>query len=191
MAEVIAQFTELVRMESGRTWIARVCGEEQPGGTWHGWIEFIENGGDSVLRTDRETTQPNRDDLEYWASGLSSEYLGSALERAATPREPRPRSEILPPQAPPPPARRPGAAEERRSPAAVLDPFSVYAQGESVLSRELGALSEDHLRNIVRVYGLNDGRALSTATHAELVVLILSGVRGRVRTAGGDETRAV
>jgi hypothetical protein len=191
MAEVIVQFTELVRMESGRAWIARVCGEEQSGGTWHGWLEFIENGGGSVLRTDRETTQPNRDDLEYWASGLSSEYLESALERAATPREPRLRSEILPPQAPAPTASPPVASKGARAPAAVLDPFAVYAQGENVLSRELGALSADHLRSIVRVYGLNDGRALSTATHAELMRLILAAVRGRERTAGGDETRAV
>ena len=34
------------------------------------------------IATGRETTQPNRTDTEYWATGLSEVYLEGALQRA-------------------------------------------------------------------------------------------------------------
>ncbi|MFL5633207.1 MAG: hypothetical protein ACJ78J_03775 [Gemmatimonadaceae bacterium] len=50
---------------------------------WEGWLEFepvIESA--LAVSSERETTQPNRVDLEYWAQGLSRVYLQGALARA-------------------------------------------------------------------------------------------------------------
>jgi hypothetical protein len=51
-------------------------------GSWKGWIEFASIDGDSHVRTPRETEQPNRGDLAYWATGLTQVYLEGALRRA-------------------------------------------------------------------------------------------------------------
>ena len=52
-------------------------------GLWEGWLEF-EGIDDSTrqIASERETTQPNRVDLEYWAQGLSYVFLQGALGRA-------------------------------------------------------------------------------------------------------------
>lgn len=191
MSEVIVQFTEPIVSEAGVRYVGRVVGERQEQGTWFGWIEFLQLGGGVAITTDRETTQSDRDDLEYWASGLSSEYLEGALKRALSrhfgPRPEKP-AVIPPPQAQSPITSR-SAAPSRRS-GAVIDPFAVYEQGEGVLIRELGALDGDHLRNIVRAFDLNDGRMLATATDGELVTLIVSGVRARMEN-GSPSARGV
>ncbi len=60
-----------------------VCGNQRPEGTWQGWIEFQPTDpSHPVLRTDQETSQPNRAAIEYWASGLEAIYLQGALARA-------------------------------------------------------------------------------------------------------------
>lgn len=41
-----------------------------------------EEGGGATLRTGRETTQPDREDLLCWATGLEPVYLEGALARA-------------------------------------------------------------------------------------------------------------
>jgi hypothetical protein len=62
--------------------LVRVHAEPSPAGTtWEGWIEFVTETGQRVV-TDRETTQPNRDAVAYWATGLEPIYLEGALERA-------------------------------------------------------------------------------------------------------------
>jgi len=83
MAELIQEFADAVRDARGNEYVASVYGEAR-GGTWEGWIEFrpLEGGG-PVLRTGRETTQPDRGALEYWATGLEPVYLEGALARAA------------------------------------------------------------------------------------------------------------
>ena len=49
-----------------------------------GWIEFHPLDGEGMfLRTDQETTQPNRTALAYWASGLEPVYFEGAFNRAA------------------------------------------------------------------------------------------------------------
>ena len=83
MAELIQEFTDAVRDPRGHVYAARAYGEESPGGTWVGWLEFRPLGGGAVLRTARETTQPDRAALEYWASGLEPVYLEGALARAS------------------------------------------------------------------------------------------------------------
>ena len=64
-------------------YVVWICGEERGDGTWEGWLEFhAADSGKSVMRTERETSQPNRAALEYWADGLEPIYLDGALARA-------------------------------------------------------------------------------------------------------------
>jgi hypothetical protein len=86
--EMLVQFEEAVAGEDGRSWIGRVYGREAADNIWEGWIEFVPRSGGHALATPRETTQPNRADLEYWASGLTVAYLEGALERALHPDAP-------------------------------------------------------------------------------------------------------
>jgi hypothetical protein len=84
MAELIQTYVEVLRDAQGVEFVASACGEERGDGKWEGWIEFRPAaGGDDVRRTGRETTQPDRDALRYWASGLEPVYLQGALARAA------------------------------------------------------------------------------------------------------------
>lgn len=61
---------------------AYVLGAARGDGTWAGWIEFVPEDGSPRLRTGQETSQPNRDALAYWATGLEDVYLDGALARA-------------------------------------------------------------------------------------------------------------
>ena len=84
MAELIQTYAETVRDSNGVPFIASVYGEERADGKWEGWIEFHPAAGEgATLRTGRETTQPDRDALRYWASGLEPLYLDGAFARAA------------------------------------------------------------------------------------------------------------
>src|SRR4051794_15426110 len=80
MAEVLVQFTDPV-IDHGVAYMARACGARGTDGLWQGWIEFSPIDGAPPLRSPRETTQPNRDDTMYWATGLSAVYLEGALRR--------------------------------------------------------------------------------------------------------------
>jgi hypothetical protein len=84
MPELIHEYSYLYRSEGGTAYVMRAWGEARVDGTWEGWLEFLpaENGG-RVLRTGRETTQPNRDAVAYWASGLEPVYFEGAFVRAA------------------------------------------------------------------------------------------------------------
>jgi hypothetical protein len=66
----------------GVTWRAEAWGRQREDGLWEGWLRFVPVNGGDARRTDRETTQPNRSALEYWASGLEPVYLEGAFERA-------------------------------------------------------------------------------------------------------------
>jgi hypothetical protein len=69
--------------EGDTTYTAWVCGEQRVDGTWEGWLEFHPTkDAELVLRTDQETSQPNRSALEYWADGIEPIYLEGALARA-------------------------------------------------------------------------------------------------------------
>jgi len=61
---------------------AQAVGDQMPDGLWHGWIEFSAVDDRRLVATDRETTQPNRTDAVYWATGLTQIYLEGALTRA-------------------------------------------------------------------------------------------------------------
>ena len=176
MAEVLVEFPDIVKDERGVAYRARAVGGEARG-TWQGWLEFEPVDGGEVIRTSRETTQPNRVDTHYWATGLTPVYLEGALHRAQHP--------LLLRQ--PPPARAPifdePAPEVQTLPPAgdaVLNPFSVYQKGERLLRRQLGALSSWHLVNIIRAYGLAvAGTDLNQMAPSMLIDAIVEGVRRR------------
>ena len=88
MADLIHTHSARVNGPGGTIYEARIYGEPERGGTWKGWIEFRPIGGQPgtdaarPLKTDRETTQPNRNALDYWAGGLQPVYLDGAINRA-------------------------------------------------------------------------------------------------------------
>jgi hypothetical protein len=178
VAEVLLDYPDAVTSEDGKSYTARVCGAEARGGTWQGWIEFVPvtDADGEPVRSARETTQPNRQDTVYWATGLTPVYLEGALRRALRPIT-RP---VAPDRAPP-------YFDEPADPfvvsgnsvEAVLDPFSVYKKGEALLRRQLSALAGWHLVNIIRKYELSaeDPARLGAREPAQLVETIISGVR--------------
>lgn len=180
MAEVLVEFSDPVVSETGVAYNARACGGPMPGGTWQGWIEFTSAEAGGAIRTQRETTQPNRQDTSYWATGLTAVYLEGALERALAPRlEPPVAPSSVPAFDEPAPTHANGAAP---APGSVLNPFSVYQKGETVLRRQLAALSAWHLVNIVTAHGLSAHSApeLSLRSDGELIELIVTAVKLKV-----------
>ncbi len=173
MAEVLVQFTDPVFDDDGRRYVARACGNEMPDGRWQGWVEFVSDEGEAV-RSSRETTQPNRQDTEYWATGLTQVYLEGALRRALKPLR-------LPPEPviPPPVFDEPVSIEAPPPTESILNPFSVYRKGEPLLRSQLAALSSWHLVNIARAHRLTeaDGATLRRLSAAALIELIVTGVR--------------
>jgi hypothetical protein len=194
MPEVFTEFEATVRDENGREYIARACGRECDDGHWEGWLEFVPLDGGVVVRSARETTQPNRVDTEYWATGLTAIYLQGALRRALNPVEIVERVLDARPVYEGPASDRPivsvsGARIFRSHP--VLNPFEVYEQGESLLRAQLKAIDAARLRDIIRGYSLttDDTTALLRLSAAELTDMIIAAVRRRVQRASG-ETRA-
>jgi hypothetical protein len=174
MAEVMHVFDTPMLVE-GVPYAVQVVGRPS-GHVWEGWIEFTSADGTDALRTPRETTQPDRAALAYWATGLSGTYLEGAIRRAMSP----PATRQVPREAEPvfeSPAPHPAAdlvAVDR----AVLDPFSVGAKSVDLLRRELGALRAWHLRNIIRAYRLVDDQVeLEAKDERALVELIVAAVR--------------
>ena len=81
--ELIHRHTEQVIDSRGRRYDPLVYGEARADGTWEGWVEFRPvDGISATLRTGRETTQPDRAALTYWATGLEPLYFAGAFERA-------------------------------------------------------------------------------------------------------------
>jgi hypothetical protein len=85
MAEVLFDYQSLLSTPDGLVYRARACGAPADDGLWQAWIEFVPVSGGRVLRSPRETTQPNRTDAAYWATGLTPVYLEGALDRALHP----------------------------------------------------------------------------------------------------------
>jgi len=83
MAELIQQYTSLFQDENGETYTIVARGEPSPSGTWEGWLEFHPlDKTKPVWVTGRETTQPVKSALQYWASGLEPIYFEGAFDRA-------------------------------------------------------------------------------------------------------------
>ena len=89
MAEVLVEFSDVVISAGTRRYTGRACGSPMESGQWQGWVEFVDLDTGEAVRTPRETTQPNRTDTVYWATGLTPVYLEGALQRALHPRHRR------------------------------------------------------------------------------------------------------
>ena len=178
MAEVVHVFEDALILD-GVPYTTQVAGRAE-GHMWEGWVEFVAQDGSDALRTPRETTQPDRAALVYWATGLSATYLEGALRRALNPPARRTAAAMPEPvfEAPAPSPAGDLFAADR----AVLDPFSVGAKGETLLRDELSALRGWHLRNIVRAYRLaNEDADLDALSEPALIELIVAGVKAAQR----------
>jgi hypothetical protein len=197
MAEVLVQFDPPVADDAGRTYVVRICGRLAEDGLWDGWIEFDPQDGGLTLRTPRETEQPNRADLQHWATGLTLSYLEGALERAHRAQTPdmRPRTVAAHPTS----DRLASSAPERTTTAVphglaaqlpafdpvvatrgALNPYRVYShEGEVALRAQLSALDEAELRKIIRGFKVIDEDEVDILAvhHATLVELIAAAVR--------------
>jgi hypothetical protein len=187
MAEIFVQFATVLSHSNGRSYVPHACGRlMEDGRRWEGWIEFVPDDTSPVLRTPRETVQPKREDLEYWAGGLTAAYLEGALERAleSPPAVPMPSAPAQASYEGPAPStvHVSGTSAPPVRPRALLNPLRVYAQGEDVLRKELTALHPSHLRTIVRAYDLvqEEELDLEHMTRAGLADLIVAAVRKRL-----------
>jgi len=191
MAEVLVEFDTSVRGENGQRWMPRVCGRLGDDGLWEGWIEFTPTSdSDEPVRTPRETQQPNRDDLMYWAQGLTQAYLEEALRRALEPPRVRAQREVTAhPHFEQPAPRRPTPTGLPAVPRPVLNPFEVYQQGEDILRRELSALDVSLVRDIVVGYGFLTPSNADSSSRERLVASIVNSVRAAVPARGGQHSR--
>ena len=80
-AEVLTAVSEHYVDKDATHYVVRVCGGPRVDGIWVGWVEFVAIGARRVCRTGTETTQPHRDALLYWATGLEPIYLEGAFAR--------------------------------------------------------------------------------------------------------------
>jgi hypothetical protein len=173
VSEVIHVFDAPVYF-ANRHYRVQVCGKPE-GHLWQGWIEFVSEDGTDLRRTRRETTQPDREALLYWAGGLSVTYLEGALARTVEPPSVRRVPPLTEPHFDRPAPPLPG--EPARVERAVLDPFSVALKGREILRRELQALRGWHLRNIIRAYELaHPALELDDFSEPQLVELIVKAV---------------
>jgi hypothetical protein len=190
MAEVFVSFDIVLRGPDELRYGAQACGRERADGLWEGWVEFPRLDGGAAVHSGRETTQPNRDDLLYWATGLTAAYLDGALLRTLQPalRDAARDAATLLPAFDAPAGRVPAPAVAGR-PRAVIDPFAVYAEGDDILRGQLGALSAGRLRHIVRAYALSTQapHELDRLSKPDLITLILQAMQ-RAETA--DPRRA-
>ena len=83
MAELLQEYATALVGPDDATYIVRSYAEQRIDGTWIGWLEFRPTDPTGLtLRTDQETSQPNRTAVEYWATGLEPVYFEGAFERA-------------------------------------------------------------------------------------------------------------
>jgi hypothetical protein len=179
MSEVLIEYDTVLTAQDGGRWVARACGRPRSDRMWEGWIEFIPlDAASRPLRSRRESTQPSRESLAYWATGLTPIYLTGSLDRTLTgplpsrrvPRTVAPLFDGPAPEEPPPP---PPAG-----PHPILDPFDVYAQGdEDLLLRQLEALDTPRLRDIVVAYEIGGARDPLAASREQLVTAIVAAAR--------------
>jgi hypothetical protein len=191
MAEVLAEFSDVVVGENRVHYHAHACGAPRADGTWQGWLEFVPMDGGEPIRSGRETTQPNRTDTAYWATGLTSVYLAGALQRALNPLVASDVATDTPIfNEPAPPVHT--TVMPVTLPDAVVDPFSVYEkEGEALLRRRLAALAAWHLVNIVAKFELSEETlaVLSRLPAEALTDRIVAAVRSERSRAGRHTAR--
>jgi hypothetical protein len=57
-------------------------GDPRDDGRWEARLEFVPRAGGASFVTQVETTQSQREDVLYWATGLSNAYFDGAFDRA-------------------------------------------------------------------------------------------------------------
>ena len=83
MPELIHTHSTQVKRADGTLYNVHTFAQRREDSPWSGWLEFHPtDGSNAVLRTDQETSQPSREAVEYWATGLEAVYLDGALTRA-------------------------------------------------------------------------------------------------------------
>ena len=86
MSEILVRFDEPIPRSDGVEYFAQAIARKRDDGLWEGWLAFrpVDGSGEPVM-SGRESTQPNRDAVMYWAQGLTRVYLMGALERSLAP----------------------------------------------------------------------------------------------------------
>jgi hypothetical protein len=173
MAEVLVEFENTWAGPDGKAYEARVCGREREDGLWEGWLEFQPLDGEPALATERETTQPNRADALYWATGLTFGYVEGALNRLLKPLPQLTRRAAI--------RSRPAFERPAGGARAVLNPFEVYRESDTVLRGQLNALDDGQLRNIIREYGIAtmEPAQLGVMPRDELIAMIVAAAENR------------
>ena len=177
MAEVLVSFDEPIRDALG-TYRAQAVGRFADDGMWEGWLEFIPiDGSSEVLVGSVESRQPEREHLEYWATGLTPVFLQGALHRARRPVTVRVRTVDLPYSDAPAPRDVHTTRLMPPGPEPVLDPFVIGGRNPDQLRQELGALNRPRLLNIIAAYDLNPGNEdISWMSDHQLVHFIVVAV---------------
>lgn len=83
MAELIHEIPNPFAGPDGALYVVRIVAAERSDGTWAAWLEFHPAAGGPIRRTERETSQSNRDAVVYWAAGLEPIYLEGAFARSS------------------------------------------------------------------------------------------------------------
>ena len=181
MADVLTSYGVPVTDGQGRSFHARAVGRLADDRMWEGWFEFMPLSGDgAVVIGPVETRQPERHDLDYWATGITPIYLEGALDRAQRPLTVRVRVPEVAVSSEPAPRARPVASGPTR-PDAILDPFDVGGRSLDILRQELHALNRPRLTNIIVAFDLNPaGEDLSWMTDAQLVTFIVTATEVRL-----------
>jgi hypothetical protein len=177
MVEVFRSFDEPIRDDADE-YHARVVGRLANDGMWEAWLEFVPLDGRSgtALVSAVESRQPEREHLEYWASGLSVVYAEGALQRALKPLVVRTKA-IEEPASDAPALHTRTARSRPAGTHPILDPFEVGSRSLDILAQELRALGRARLLNIIVAYDLNPGEEdLQQLSDAQLITLIVVAV---------------
>ena len=182
MAEVLATYDAPVSDDTG-AYRARVVGRPAEDHMWEGWIEFVpidSSDTDTVIGS-VESRQPNRQDLVYWATGLTPVYFEGALRRAKSPLTVQVRAAEVPESDTPAPRAVRVVHAGPPPPEPVLDPFDIGGRSLDILRQELSALNRPRLRNIIAAYDLNPGgEDLSWMSDAQLITFIVTATNARI-----------
>src|ERR1051326_5368853 len=82
MDQLLQQFEAPIRDANGNLYVVYLYGRDRPSDTWQGWLVFERRRDGTRFTTPVETTQPNKEAVLYWGTGLEETYLEGALERA-------------------------------------------------------------------------------------------------------------
>jgi hypothetical protein len=177
MAEVLVTFDQPVGDDLGE-YQARAIGRLAKDGMWEGWLEFVPiDGTGEVLTGSVESRQPEREHLEYWATGLHHVFLEGALQRARKPITVRVHTVEVPYSDAPAPRDVPATRVMPPGPEPVLDPFEIGSRNLDILRQELHALNRPRLLNIITAYDLNPrGEDISWMSDLQLIHFIVVAV---------------